>query len=304
MSNSGCCSGYSGCGGHSSGYGSGSSGYSFGSGNYNTIDSVISSYSGSSMNTLEMAADYNRNDALPVFEMQSNAEVLNYKKESGGERGKGYNMPYSNSYKIPSSRNADYFSPSTFLKAERPKTQFIGDVDEIKHYINEAFIATTGKELPDDISIEVVSEEELRQRHIACNGWNEQRWSPGIQGFSINRKGFGQSLIAVKENDLDVLMMVIGHEIGHVINFQLSDRLNEEAKAFAFEMAWVKAIYENNIANLRNSINPDPKPARNGLHDVAFNFVKKLLLLGKDAFDIFNGLVKNSFSVEVENAAA
>ena len=189
MSNSGCCSGYSGCGGHSSGYGSGSSGYSFGSGNYNTIDSVISSYSGSSMNALEMAADYNRNDVLPVFEMQNNVEILNYKSnEKSLEKGKGYNMPYSNSYKISQSKQ-DYFSPSTFLKAERPKTQFIGDVDEIKHYINEAFRATAGKELPDDISIEIVSQDELRQRHEILDG--NARWSPGIQGFSINRKGFG-----------------------------------------------------------------------------------------------------------------
>lgn len=288
MSNSGCSS-YSGCG-------SGCSGYSSGSGSYNSIDDAISSYSGNTMNTLETAVDYDK--ALPVIEMQSAPEVLQYRAgEKEGKEAKGYNIPYNKGYSKGAIQSKDYFSPNMFLKPERPKAQFIGSVNEIKHYVQEAFKAVTGKDLPEDISIVVVDQDELKQRHEMCNG----TWSPGIQGISINRKGFGQSLIAVKENDLDILMMVIGHEIGHVINFQLSNKLNEEAKAFAFEMAWVKAIYENNIANLKNSINPDPKPAKNGLHDVAFGFVKKMLLLGKDAFDIFKDLIKHKLSVEVKN---
>jgi len=237
---------------------------------------------------------------MPVIDMSSNAEILNYRKEEVSSAGKGYNMPYNNIYKISKGPMQDDFSASSFLKTERPKAQFIGSVEQIKDYIHQAFVATTGKGLPEDISIEVVSQDELKQRHDIFNASRgESRWSPGIQGFSINRRGFGQSLIFVNENDLDILMMVIGHEIGHVVNFQLSNRLDEEAKAFAFEMAWVKAIYEKDIAGLKNSIDPDPKPAKNGLHDVAFGFVKKLMLLGRDAFDVFNDLMKRKISVEV-----
>lgn len=283
LSNSGGCS--YGCGSCSSG----ASGYSVGMGSYSTIDSVVSSYSGSMSNALETAVDYDR--PMQVINMD-NPGVTYSKGEGEAKEVKGYNMPYNKGY-ATNSNARDYFSPSIFLRDDRPQSQFIGKVEEIKHYIQEAFKATTGKELPEDISIIVVNQEELKQRHELCNG----TWSPGIQGISINRKGFGQSLIVVKENDLDILMMTIGHEIGHVLNFQLNNRLNEEAKAFAFEMAWVKSIFENNIAGLRNSIDPDPKPARNGLHDVAFAFVKRMLLLGKDAFDVFRGLLKGEFSV-------
>lgn len=242
-------------------------------------------------NTLETAVDYDK--ALPVIEINTKPEILGYSK--GEKEAKGYNMPYNKSYGA-AAHGKDYFSANMFLRQDRPKAQFVGSVDEIKDYIRETFMATTGKQMPEDISIEIVSQDELRQRHAILD--SNAGWSQGIQGFSINRKGFGQSLVFVKENELDALMMVIGHEIGHVLNFQLSERLDEEAKAFAFEMEWVKAIYENNIANLRDSINPDPRPARNGLHDVAFGFVKKLLLLGKDAFDVFNELVKRKISVE------
>jgi len=278
-------------------YLSGSGGCSYGcgsshsSGSYSSIDSIIGSYSGN-MSTLEVSLDYDPN--TPQIMDTGKSEV--YKKEV--QEAKGYDVPYNKGYSAEASK--DYFSPNMFLKSERPQSQFIGEVEDIKDYVQEAFKATTGKELPEDLSIVVVNQDELKQRHAMCNG----KWSPGIQGFSINKKGFGQSLIVVKENDLDLLMMVIGHEIGHVFNFQLNNQLNEEAKAFAFEMAWVKAIYEKNIAGLRNSIDQDPKPAKNGLHDVAFGFVKKLLMLGKDAFDIFNDLIQRRISVEAENGTA
>jgi len=51
-----------------------------------------------------------------------------------------------------------------------------------------------------------------------------------------------------------------------------------QAKAFAFEIAWMKAIREHNIGNLAGSIETGIlSPANNGIHDVAFNFVRGLL---------------------------
>ncbi|MEK7835220.1 MAG: hypothetical protein AAB298_03600, partial [Pseudomonadota bacterium] len=73
--------------------------------------------------------------------------------------------------------------------------------------------------------------------------------------------------------NLDEVMLVIGHELGHVLSPTLSNGRAEEAKAFAFEMAWANAIFTNDIAGLQSSINEaalSMKPAQNGLHDLAF----------------------------------
>ncbi|MFC1755714.1 hypothetical protein ACFL96_20380 [Thermoproteota archaeon] len=186
-----------------------------------------------------------------------------------------------------------------FLNRNRPASRFIGSSEDIRNYVEDAFEKTTGKPLPDDFMIRVVPMHELRELHEEFGG----AWNPGIQGFSVNKKGFGQSIIVCKENDLDRLLVTIGHEIGHIINFPLSKQLNEEAKAFAFEMVWLKKMHEHNIAGLRKSINPDPNPAKNGLHDVAFNFVKKHINNGKECFEIMNDLMMNKIKVRGDEDA-
>jgi len=279
-----------------------------------SIDSMISSYALPSISTRETSVPqvYNLDNLKPLLiEMGGNEQkslvnnvyerrgmdvnsAIRYSAYSGQDR-----IGYNKGYNPLTKKRGEYFSPDVFLRNDRPSAQFIGSVEEIKHYINESFEKTMRKELPEDIVIRVVSGQELKMLHNDF-GNGHSAWSPGIQGFSINRKGFGQSLIFVKENELDRLLITIGHEIGHVINFSLANKLDEEAKAFAFEMAWVKALYENDIAGLRNSINPDPMPAKNGLHDVAFSFVKSLLARGMDAFDIFVGLMKHEIRVNPE----
>lgn len=184
-----------------------------------------------------------------------------------------------------------YFSPTPFLKPDRPLTQFINKAEDIRHYVEQAFELLTEQRFPDDIIINVVSEQELREKHIKFGG----EWSPGIQGFCVNRKGFGNSVIFVKENALDQMLLVIGHEIGHAMTMPL-EKINEEAKAFAFELAWVKTIYEHNIANLRNSLIINP-PAQNGVHNKAFDFVRNLIEKGTKAMEVFSSLVKGVFSV-------
>jgi len=106
-------------------------------------------------------------------------------------------------------------SPEPFLRPNRPVSPFVGEISEIAHYIQQAFEAVTGSTLPNDVLMEIVTREELRQRHEKVGG----AWSPGIQGFSVNKQGFGNSSIVVKENELDKLMITIGHEIGHIMTF-------------------------------------------------------------------------------------
>lgn len=192
------------------------------------------------------------------------------------------------------------FSPAPFLRPDRPTTQFVGEAAEIEQYVREAFQATTGDELPNDIEIRVCSPFELKRIHAQFGG----TWSQGIQGFAVNRCGKGVSEVFVKENFLDALLLVIGHELGHVLTAPLPSQRDEEAKAFAFEMAWLRQIQRENIAGLSRSIVLDRRPAENGLHNVAFSFVYRLLERGREAFEVYLDLVRGALSLEQRLEAA
>jgi len=176
---------------------------------------------------------------------------------------------------------------SGLLKPRRPHTQFIDSAEEIEGIVRHTFEKLTGRVFPDDIVVRVCSEEEMKKAHSA-NGGN---WNPGIMGFALNRHPH-PSTIFVRENHLDALMLTVGHELGHVVSPRLASDLDEEAKAFAFELAWVKTIIENDISGLAENFNPDFVPAENGLHDKAFNFVQGLVKKGRDAIDVFLDIAK------------
>ncbi len=184
-----------------------------------------------------------------------------------------------------------HIASNGFLNPDRPRTRFIGKADEIKHYIEEAFEKTTGKKFPKHITITVLKKEDLKKLHEKNNGI----WSEGIMGFAIH-KNFPE--IFVRENELDQLMLTIGHELGHVFTKRLINSYDEEAKAFAFEIAWLKVLIKENIGGLKHSFNLNMKPAKNGLHDLAFNQVKKWLQSGKSAIKIYWELVKGVINVK------
>lgn len=200
-------------------------------------------------------------------------------------------MPQQYSKLYLSNRHQDYFVLDPFLTHEVP-TDFVNDAKMLEEPTRQAFRETTkGKELPKNISIHLMSETELRKAHEVHSG----RWSPGIQGFSINRGLQGVSEVFVKKDYLDRVMVTLGHELGHVISPTLPDARDEEAKAFAFSMAWMRAIVDNNIAGLTNAINP--LPAKNGLHDVGFDFVQDQVAQKKSAFDVFRELAEGMISI-------
>ena len=149
-----------------------------------------------------------------------------------------------------------------------------------------------GKKLPQNISINVCNVGELKQIHSRFGLWND-----GIQGFAINNEKLKQ--IFVKDGHLDELMIAIGHEIGHVYTFPLPNPHDEEAKAFSFAMEWARIIKENNIGNLAENIkdNLGFNPARNGLHDLSFFFVKHLMNNGLKPMEIHDSLVKKYVSL-------
>src|SRR3989338_3326615 len=163
------------------------------------------------------------------------------------------NLEYivGNSYRRGQYSNANYFSKNTDEK------------NEAKKFAAETFELMANKEFPCNISINVLPFDDFRLLHSAFGAWNN-----GILGFSINGK---KKQVFTRENHLDALMLVIGHEIGHVLTETLPNKHDEEAKAFAFSIEWAKTIKKHNIANLGLNIKGelDFQPARNGLHDVA-----------------------------------
>lgn len=176
---------------------------------------------------------------------------------------------------------------SGLLRKCRPVTQFVHDSEEVKELVLETFEKLTGQQFPDNIEVRVCGEEEMKKAH----GSNGGKWNPGIMGFAINRYPY-PSTIFVKKNHLDALMLTIGHELGHVLSPRLPDDIDEEAKAFALELAWVKTILENDIGGLAGNFNIDFVPAENGLHDRAFAFVQSIVRKGKEALKVFWELSK------------
>jgi len=234
-------------------------------------------------------------DYSPIEQLANSYQIQNFKNakiEYKSESKIDYNLiSPTKDYEQTKETISTEIVVNDFLNPDRPITRFIGKSEEIKHLIEEAFKKTTGKPLPQNIIIRVVKKEELKKIHEKNNG----TWSDGIMGFAINKK---IPEVFVKENELDQLMLTMGHELGHVYTKSLKSKHDEEAKAFAFEMAWVKAIIENNIGNLENSFTLKINPASNGLHDIAFKHVVTWLKAGKKAIDIYWELVKGILKVK------
>ncbi|MBS3114910.1 hypothetical protein J4448_07460 [Candidatus Woesearchaeota archaeon] len=199
-------------------------------------------------------------------------------------------------YKNPQKYSTQYtashsFTPEFFLKPSRQKSRFVDDNDEIRGIAEQTFELMIDKKLPDDISINILPFDEFKALHSRFGAW-----SNGILGFSINSY---DKKIFIRENHLDALMLVVGHEIGHVLTETLPNKHDEEAKAFAFSIEWAKTIKKHNIANLGLSIKDDFEfqPARNGLHDAAFAFVDFMVRNGRKAKQLHEDLVKKYVSV-------
>ena len=183
------------------------------------------------------------------------------------------------------------FTPEFFLNPSRPKARFVVDNDDIRRMAEEIFELMMKEKLPINISINILPFDEFKALHSRFG-----LWSNGILGFSINGD---DKKIFIRENYLDALMLVVGHEIGHVLTENLPNKHDEEAKAFAFSIEWAKTIKEHNIANLGLSIKDDFEfqPARNGLHDVAFGFVDFLVKRGRKAIELHSDLARRYVSV-------
>jgi len=183
------------------------------------------------------------------------------------------------------------FAPEFLLNASRPKTRFVDDSNEAEAITREVFELMMNERMPENISINILPFEEFKLLHSRFGAWRN-----GIAGFSLNDN---KKKIFVRENHLDALMIVIGHEIGHVLTPTLPNKHDEEAKAFSFSIEWAKTIKKHNIANLGLSIKDkiDLQPARNGLHDIAFAFVDLMMRRGRKAIELHRDLAKKYVSI-------
>jgi len=179
------------------------------------------------------------------------------------------------------------FIPNTFLKPGKHGS-FVGKAEEIREYVEDVFQKMLNKEFPADIKISVL--EEAAFHKIAP--------SPEVIGLSINRTKQGLlSEIFVKNDYLARIMLTVGHELGHVLTPTLDNAQDEEAKAYAFSLAWMKVIKEHDIAGLGDAIIFE-NPANNGLHDVAYNFVLKMMRDGQDCWKVYLDLIMKNLMVQ------
>ena len=195
--------------------------------------------------------------------------------------------PTSSAFSQRNTNHREYhFQPDEFLKPGKGG-KFVGKAEEIREFVEEAFEKMFNVKFPDDIKISVCSEQQFRK--LAPH--------PGTIGLSINRRKQGLlSEIFVLQGSLGRVLLTVGHELGHVFTGTLEHLHDEEAKAYAFSMAWMNLIKEYNIAGLGNAF-VEESPAHNGLHDVAFGFISKMLRQGRNARELWEGLISGELAV-------
>jgi len=251
----------------------------------NSLEYIIgSSYSNNSYSTI----NYFSKNTDDNYDFRSSGSIIfepQYTKKTS-------TMQYKNQQKYQKQYATNHsFTPQIFLNPSRPKSRLVNDNQEVRAITEETFELMTKTKLPSSISINILSFEEFKALHSRFGAW-----SNSVLGFSINGD---DKKIFVRENHLDALMLVVGHEIGHVLTETLPNKHDEEAKAFAFSIEWAKTIKEHNIANLGLSIKDDVEfePARNGLHDIAFAFVDFMIRNGRKAKQLHEDLIRKYVSI-------
>ncbi|MEK6900077.1 MAG: hypothetical protein AABX05_03050 [Nanoarchaeota archaeon] len=178
-----------------------------------------------------------------------------------------------------------HFIPDNFLKPGKAGI-FVGKAEEVRPFIEEAFMQIFNQPFPNDIKISLLNEQEFRKMAPSAN----------TIGLSINRGSEGLlSEIFVLNDSMGRVMLTIGHELGHVLTQTLSYSHDEEAKAYAFSLVWMKAIKENDIAGLADALVLE-NPAVNGLHDVSFSFVQRQIKQGLDEWQVYLDLINKNLS--------
>ena len=195
------------------------------------------------------------------------------------ENDSSYTVKENSFYELFTPKIEYDFQPEAFL---RPgfEGEFVGGAEEMREHIEEAFEELMGESFPSSIRLSVLKDQEF----------SKMTPSPGVLGLSINRGEQGLiSEVFVRAGPLGRVMLTIGHEIGHVLSKPLATAQLEEAKAYAFSFAWMKAIKDKDIAGLASALVIE-NPAKNGVHDKGLEIVAKGME-EKEAFEVWQELV-------------
>lgn len=249
-----------------------------------SLEYITSSSYSSSSNTYHAAVSSHQPYSLTaIFQPQSSFHPeISYHTQTI----QLYTQSQQNFYAIFNQKTEYHFQPDNFLKPGKEGI-FVGATEEIKEYIEDTFKLIFHKEFPKDIKISICNKDQFRK--IAPH--------ESTIGLSINRRK--QNLLSeifVLNDSLARVMLTIGHELGHVLTETLNNAHDEEAKAYAFSLAWIKTIKQHNIANLKEAIITE-SPAHNGLHNIAFSFVSKLIEQGKNAWETYQELIQKTISL-------
>lgn len=203
----------------------------------------------------------------------------------GGSGSSSYNSS-SGQYSLQIVQPEYHFDPALFLRPGK-EGGFVGKAEEVREFVETAFEKIFQASFPNDIKISILPAEEFRK--LAPQ--------PGVIGLSLNRKKEGLlNEVFILNDSLARVMLTIGHELGHVLTETLANPHDEEAKAYAFSLEWMSIIKKNDIAGLGDAFVTE-RPAENGLHNVAFSFVEKMLLAGKQAWNVYLELIKGFLMV-------
>ena len=201
-------------------------------------------------------------------------------------------LPYSThqeKYQFLTVQPEYHFVPDNFLKPGKEGI-FVGKAEEVREFVEEAFEKIFSQPFPNHIKMSILNQEEFRK--IAP--------SPNTIGFSLNRgQGGLLSEIFILNDTLGRVMLTIGHELGHVLTKTLPNPHDEESKAYAFSLLWMKIIQEHDIAHLGDAIITEC-PAENGLHNIAFRFVERMMRMGKEVWNLYGDIVQGKVSVSLD----
>ncbi|PIN68481.1 hypothetical protein COV94_04390, partial [Candidatus Woesearchaeota archaeon CG11_big_fil_rev_8_21_14_0_20_57_5] len=144
-----------------------------------------------------------------------------------------------------SAQYAPLFIADDFMAGTgRPGLQALPHHGPLRPLLDDAFSALSGQQLPDNILVTILATLEFRQLQLVVGG----RANDGVLGLSFNGNGAADSAdagsalglgsaagrvmtseIVLQKAMLARMLVVAGHELGHVLSPTLDDPVQEEA---------------------------------------------------------------------------
>ena len=113
----------------------------------------------------------------------------------------------------------------------------------------------------------------------------------------INLGGFADramDVVYLKEGPFCNVFIEAGHELGHILSENIEDPVNEEAKAFAFQLAWQEAAHKTLgytrglvMDSISSRLNDLPNNGSYQNHRQAYEIVRSLQKEGFPLMDLY-----------------